>query len=346
MLVKKIQLNDPVKNKREFHRILEVFKAHNIGYFFYNGGGDSQDTTLKVSNYCKEHGYDISCIGLPKTIDNDLPITDNCPGFGSVAKYIAISTYEASLDVASMANSSTKVFLLEVMGRHAGWLAASAGVIRDNISMPPHLILLPEVIFNEKNFLLKVKKTVKEYGYCVVVASEGIKNKNNKFIAASSTKDSFGHAHLGGVAPKLANIITTKLSYKVHWAVSDYLQRAARHIGSSVDVKQAYMVGYKALEYAKKGIDGVMLTIKNKKTKNYQWEIKYTDLNKVANVEKGLPKNFITKDGYNITAPCKKYIRNLIYGEDYPPYKNGIPVYAKLKKILVKKKLKNFRVNL
>ena len=342
----RIKLKDPVKNKREFHRILEVFKAHNIGYFFYNGGGDSQDTTLKISNYCKEHGYDISCIGLPKTIDNDLPITDNCPGFGSVAKYIAISTYEASLDVASMANSSTKVFLLEVMGRHAGWLAASAGVIRDNISMPPHLILLPEVIFNEKKFLLKVKKTVKEYGYCVVVASEGIKNKNNKFIAASSTKDSFGHAHLGGVAPKLANIITTKLSYKVHWAVSDYLQRAARHIGSSVDVKQAYMVGYKALEYAKKGIDGVMLTIKNKKTKNYQWEIKYTDLNKVANVEKGLPKNFITKDGYNITAPCKKYIRNLIYGEDYPPYKNGIPVYAKLKKILVKKKLKNFRVNL
>ena len=342
----RIKLKDPIKNKKEFQRILEVFKAHNIGYFFYNGGGDSQDTSLKISNYCKEYGYNITCIGLPKTIDNDLPITDNCPGFGSVAKYIAISTYEASLDVASMANSSTKVFLLEVMGRHAGWLAASAGVIRDSVSMPPHLILLPEVVFDEKKFLLKVKKTVKEYGYCVVVASEGIKNKNNKFIAASSTKDSFGHAHLGGVAPKLANIITTKLSYKVHWAVSDYLQRAARHIGSSVDVKQAYMVGYKALEYAKKGIDGVMLTIKNKKTKNYQWEIKYTDLKKVANVEKSLPKNFITKDGYNITASCKKYIKNLIYGEDYPPYKNGIPVYAKLKNILVKKKLKNFRVNL
>ena len=342
----RIKLKDPIKNKKEFQRILEVFKAHNIGYFFYNGGGDSQDTSLKISNYCKEYGYNITCIGLPKTIDNDLPITDNCPGFGSVAKYIAISTYEASLDVASMANSSTKVFLLEVMGRHAGWLAASAGVIRDSVSMPPHLILLPEVVFDEKKFLLKVKKTVKEYGYCVVVASEGIKNKNNKFIAASSTKDSFGHAHLGGVAPKLANIITTKLSYKVHWAVSDYLQRAARHIGSSVDVKQAYMVGYKALEYAKKGIDGVMLTIKSKKTKKYQWEIKYTDLKKVANVEKGLPKNFITKDGYNITASCKKYIKNLIYGEDYPPYKNGIPVYAKLKNILVKKKLKNFRVNL
>ena len=342
----RIKLKDPIKNKREFQRILEVFEAHGIGYFFYNGGGDSQDTTLKISKYCKEHGYNITCIGLPKTIDNDLPITDNCPGFGSVAKYIAISTYEASLDVASMANSSTKVFLLEVMGRHAGWLAASAGIIKDEKSMPPHLILFPEIVFDEKKFLLKVKTTVKQYGFCVVVASEGIKNKNNKFVAASSTVDSFGHAHLGGVAPKLANIITTKLSYKVHWAVSDYLQRAARHIGSSVDVKQAYMVGYKALEYAKNGINGVMLTIKSKKTKNYQWEIKYSKLENVANVEKVLPKSFISKDGFSITKSCKNYIKNLISGEDYPPYKNGIPMYAKLKHTLTKKKLKKFKVNL
>jgi len=342
----RIKLKDPVKNKREFHRILEVFKAHNIGYFFYNGGGDSQDTTLKISNYCNEHGYNVTCIGLPKTIDNDLPVTDNCPGFGSVAKYIAISTYEASLDVASMANSSTKVFLLEVMGRHAGWLAASAGVIKDSESMPPHLILLPEIVFDEKRFLKKVKETVKKYGFCVIVASEGIKNKNNKFIAASSSKDSFGHAHLGGVAPKLANIITMKLSYKVHWAVADYLQRAARHIGSSVDVKQSYMVGYKALEYAKKGINGVMLTISRKKSKNYQWEIKHTKLENVANVEKELPKSFISKDGFGITRSCKKYMQNLISGQDYPPYKDGIPVYAKLKHILVKKRLKNFKANL
>ena len=325
---------------------MEVFKAHNIGYFFYNGGGDSQDTTLKISNYCKEHGYNVTCIGLPKTIDNDLPVTDNCPGFGSVAKYIAISTYEASLDVASMANSSTKVFLLEVMGRHAGWLAASAGVIKDSKSMPPHLILLPEIVFDEKRFLQKVKETVKKYGFCVIVASEGIKNKNNKFIAASSSKDSFGHAHLGGVAPKLANIITMKLSYKVHWAVADYLQRAARHIGSSVDVKQAYMVGYKALEYAKKGINGVMLTISRKKSKNYQWEIKHTKLENVANIEKELPKSFISKDGFGITRSCKKYMQNLISGQDYPPYKDGIPLYAKLKHILVKKRLKNFKANL
>ena len=342
----RIKLKDPVKNEKEFRRILEVFKAHNIGYFFYNGGGDSQDTTLKISNYCKANNYDITCIGLPKTIDNDLPVTDNCPGFGSVAKYIATSTLEASLDVASMANSSTKVFILEVMGRHAGWLAASAGVIKENKSMPPHLILLPEVIFDEKKFLQETKTIVKNYGYCVIVASEGIKNKKNQFRASSTSKDSFGHAHLGGVAPKLANIISNKLSYKVHWAVADYLQRAARHLGSSVDVKQAYAIGFKALYYAKKGVNGVMLTIKKKKAKTYKWEIKYTKLQNVANFEKELPKSFITKDGFGITSICKSYIKDLISGEDFPPYKNGVPDYAKLKLHLVKKKLKKFKVNL
>ena len=342
----RIKLKDPVKNEKEFRRILEVFKAHNIGYFFYNGGGDSQDTTLKISNYCKANNYDVICIGLPKTIDNDLPVTDNCPGFGSVAKYIATSTLEASLDVASMANSSTKVFILEVMGRHAGWLAASAGVIKENKSMPPHLILLPEVIFNEKKFLQETKAIVKNYGYCVIVASEGIKNKKDQFIASSASKDSFGHAHLGGVAPKLANIISNKLSYKVHWAVADYLQRAARHLGSSVDVKQAYAIGFKALHYAKKGVNGVMLTIKKQKTKTYKWEIKYTKLQNVANFEKELPKSFIAKDGFGVTSMCKSYIKDLISGEDFPPYKNGVPVYAKLKLPLAKKKLKKFKVSL
>ena len=342
----RIKLKDPVKNEKEFRRILEVFKAHNIGYFFYNGGGDSQDTTLKISNYCKANNYDITCIGLPKTIDNDLPVTDNCPGFGSVAKYIATSTLEASLDVASMANSSTKVFILEVMGRHAGWLAASAGVIKENKSMPPHIILLPEVIFDENKLLKETKTIVKNYGYCVIVASEGIKNKKNQFIASSASKDSFGHAHLGGVAPKLANIISNKLSYKVHWAVADYLQRAARHLGSSVDVKQAYAIGFKALHYAKKGVDGVMLTIKKQKAKTYKWEIKYTKLQNVANFEKELPKSFIAKDGFGITSICKSYIKDLISGEDFPPYKNGVPDYAKLKLPLVKKKLKKFKVSL
>ena len=232
------------------------------------------------------------------------------------------------------------------MGRHAGWLAASAGVIKESKSMPPHLILLPEVIFDEKKFLKETKTIVKNYGYCVIVASEGIKNKKNQFIASSASKDSFGHAHLGGVAPKLANIISNKLSYKVHWAVADYLQRAARHLGSSVDVKQAYAIGFKALHYAKKGVNGVMLTIKKQKAKTYKWKIKYTKLQNVANFEKELPKSFIAKDGFGITSTCKRYIKELISGEDFPPYKDGIPVYAKLKLPLVKKKLKKFKVSL
>ena len=339
----RIKLQDPVKNKKEFIRILDVFKAHNIGYFFYNGGGDSQDTTNKLAKFFKKNSCDIKCIGLPKTIDNDLPITDNCPGYGTVAKYIATSTYEASLDVASMSNSSTKVFLLEVMGRHAGWLAAASGIIKDKNIHFPHIILLPEVTFVQNIFLSKIKKSVKKYGYCVIVASEGIKNSQNKFISASDSKDNFGHSHLGGVAPKLASYITNKLKFKVHWAVADYLQRSSRHIGSKIDVQQAYAVGYEGLKIAKRGLSGVMVTIKGSLSGKYSWKIKYTKLDHVANKEKQLPISHISKDGFGITNKCKKYIQNLTKGEDYPPYKNGIPVYAKLKCLLVKKKLKKFK---
>ncbi len=338
----RIKLKDPVKNKNEFLRILDVFKTHNIGYFFYNGGGDSQDTTLKISNFCKDHGHNLICIGLPKTIDNDLPITHNSPGFGSVAKYIATSTYEASLDVASMSNSSTKVFILEVMGRHAGWLAASAGIIKNGNDTAPHLILFPEVNFNRKRFLTKVKSTVKKSGYCVIVASEGIKNSKGEFIASSKSKDSFGHAHLGGVAPKLAAFISKQLAYKVHWSVADYLQRAARHIASSVDVKQAYAIGKEAISYAKKGKNGIMLTIKSYHQKNFKWKVSEASLSSVANKEKKMPKSYISHDGFGITKSCKNYIEELIQGEDYPPYKKGIPDYAKLKHPLIKKKLKVF----
>ena len=270
----RIKLQDPVKNKKEFIRILNVFKAHNIGYFFYNGGGDSQDTTNKLAKFFKQNSCDIKCIGLPKTIDNDLPITDNCPGYGTVAKYIATSTYEASLDVASMSNSSTKVFLLEVMGRHAGWLAAASGIIKDKNIHFPHIILLPEVTFVQNTFLSKIKKSVKKYGYCVIVASEGIKNSQNNFVSASDSKDNFGHAHLGGVAPKLASYITNKLKFKVHWAVADYLQRSSRHIGSKIDVQQAYAVGYEGLKIAKRGLSGVMVTIKGSLSGKYSWKIK------------------------------------------------------------------------
>ena len=340
----RLKLSDFKKSKKDFDRLYEVFKKHNIRYFFYNGGGDSQDTTNKVSKFFKEKNYPIICIGLPKTIDNDLPITDNCPGFGSVAKYIATSTLEASLDVKSMCETSTKVFILEVMGRHAGWLAASAGVIKEKAEDAPHMILLPEVQFNQSTFLKKVKDTTVKYGYCVIVASEGIKDGKSKFLSDSGLKDSFGHAQLGGVAPVLSSIITNKLKYKVHWAVSDYLQRAARHIASKVDVKQAYALGLESIKVAKLNSNNIMLTIKSTKIKQkYKWSISSTNLNNVANVEKMLPKNFIKSNGFEITRSCKKYISNLIQGEDYPSYNNGVPQYAKLECKTIKKKLPAYK---
>ena len=340
----RLKLSDFKKSKKDFDRLYEVFKKHNIRYFFYNGGGDSQDTTNKVSKYFKEKNYSIICIGLPKTIDNDLPVTDNCPGFGSVAKYIATSTLEASLDVKSMCETSTKVFILEVMGRHAGWLAASAGVIKEKAGDAPHLILFPEIQFNQSSFLKKVKATTIKYGYCVIVASEGIKDNKNKFLSDSGLKDSFGHAQLGGVAPVLSSIITNKLKYKVHWAVSDYLQRAARHIASTVDVDQAYALGLESIKVAKLDNNNIMLTIKSTKIKQkYKWSISSTNLNNVANVEKMLPKNFIKSNGFEITRSCKEYISNLIQGEDYPSYDNGVPQYAKLECKTIKKKLPAYK---
>jgi 6-phosphofructokinase 1 len=341
----RLKLNDFKKSIKDFERIYEVFKKHNIRYFFYNGGGDSQDTTNKVSKFFKERNYSIVCIGLPKTIDNDLPVTDNCPGFGSVAKYIATSTLEASLDVKSMCETSTKVFILEVMGRHAGWLAASAGVIKEKTGDAPHLILLPEIKFNQSLFLKKVKEATIKYGYCVIVASEGIKDGKNKFLSDSGLKDSFGHAQLGGVAPILSSIITEKLKYKVHWAVSDYLQRAARHIASKVDVNQAYTLGLESIKLAKTDINNIMLTIKNDSTRqNYKWSISSTNLDNVANVEKMLPKSFIKSNNFEITNSCKQYILNLIQGEDYPTYQNGFPKYAKLKCKTIKKKLTSYKL--
>ena len=340
----RLKLSDFKKSKKDFDRLYEVFKKHNIRYFFYNGGGDSQDTTNKVSKYFKEKNYSIICIGLPKTIDNDLPVTNNCPGFGSVAKYIATSTLEASLDVKSMCETSTKVFILEVMGRHAGWLAASAGVIKEKAGDAPHLILFPEIQFNQSSFLKKVKETTIKYGYCVIVASEGIKDNKNKFLSDSGLKDSFGHAQLGGVAPVLSSIITNKLKYKVHWAVSDYLQRAARHIASTVDVEQAYALGLESIKVAKLDNNNIMLTIKSTKIKQkYKWSISSTNLNNVANVEKMLPKNFIKSNGFEITRSCKEYISNLIQGEDYPSYDNGVPQYAKLECKTIKKKLPAYK---
>jgi 6-phosphofructokinase 1 len=331
-------------NRADYDRLIEVFRAHEIGYFFYNGGGDSQDTANKVAQFSLEQGYPITCIGIPKTVDNDLPYTDCCPGFGSVAKYVAVSTREAGLDVASMAESSTKVFVLEVMGRHAGWIAAAAGLAREGRDDPPHVILFPEIAFDEQRFLARVKEVVERVGYCVVVASEGARYADGSFIADAGTKDAFGHTQLGGVAPTLAEMIKAAHGYKYHWSVADYLQRAARHVASATDVAQAYAVGKAAVEFAAAGKNAVMPVIVRGKGKRYSWKIGEAQLSKVANVEKMMPRSYISKDGFGITAKGRNYLAPLIEGEDYPPFKNGLPQYVRLKNKLVRKKLSSFEI--
>jgi ATP-dependent phosphofructokinase / diphosphate-dependent phosphofructokinase len=329
-------------NKREYERLIEVFKAHDIGYFFYNGGGDSADTCYKVSQLSEAMGYPIQAIHVPKTVDNDLPITDCCPGFGSVAKYVAVSALEASFDVRSMAKTSTNVFVLEVMGRHAGWIAAAGGLIADHGI--PVVVLFPEVPFDEKKFLARVDKLVKEHGFCTVVVSEGCHYPDGKFLAEQGTRDAFGHAQLGGAAPVVANMVKQALGHKFHWAVADYLQRAARHIASKTDVKQAYELGKKAVQLALQGHNAVMPTIDRISNTPYKYKIGMAPLAKVANVEKFMPRNFITADGFGITEPCKRYLMPLIQGEDYPKYKDGLPVYATLKNVAVTKKLPAFEL--
>ena len=339
----RLKLKDFNENKKEYERLVDVFKAHNIGYFFYNGGNDSADTAYKVSQISNSLSYPIKCIAIPKTVDNDLAVTDCCPGFGSAAKYIATSTLEASLDVESMSETSTKVFILEVMGRHAGWMAASSTLARTSKNNAPHIILFPEVRFNQQRFLKKIKAVVKENGYCVIVASEGVKNSKGKFLAESDTKDAFGHTQLGGVAPYLASLITKKLQLKNHWAVSDYLQRSARHISSKTDLLHAEAVGIHAVKYAIQGLNGVMPVIIRGKGSKYSWKIKPAPLSKIANVERKLPKAFITKDGFDVNTKAIKYLQPLIQGEAYPKFYNGVPKIRQLKLIEVKKKLPKWK---
>lgn len=319
------------ENRAEYERLIEVFKAHDIGYFFYNGGNDSMDTAHKVSQISKTMGYPVQAIGVAKTVDNDLPITDNCPGFGSVAKYVAVSTQEAAMDVASMAETSTKVFILEVMGRHAGWIAAAGGLAGKKQGDAPHIILFPEVAFKKRAFLKRVRECVKQFGYCVIVVSEGAAYANGKFLAEAGTRDAFGHAQLGGVAPVVANMVRESTGYKFHYAIADYLQRSARHIASDVDVKQAYAVGREAVRYALQGKTAIMPVIKRTSNKPYRWKIESAPLSRIANKEKMLPRRYITKDGFGITEACRSYLEPLIKGENYPPYINGLPKVAKLK---------------
>ena len=311
----------------EYQRLIEVFKAHNIGYFFYNGGGDSADTCLKVSQISEAMGYPIQAIHIPKTIDNDLPLTDCSPGFGSVAKYVAVSTKEAGLDIASMSASSTKVFILEVMGRHAGWIAAASGLVADNPQQPPHIILFPEVAFDREAFIARVKKTVADYGYCVVVASEGVTYADEGLLSGSQSEDAFGHKQLEGVAPALCSMIKRSLGYKYHYAIADYLQRSARHLASKTDIDQAYAVGKAAVEMALNGKNAIMVSIQRDAGKSYGWSLTEAPLAEVANGEKKMPSAFIRSDGFGITQQARDYLLPLIAGEDYPPFKNGLPYY-------------------
>jgi 6-phosphofructokinase 1 len=329
------------QNRAEYERLIAVFKAHDIGYFFYNGGGDSADTCLKVSQLSANLGYPVTCVHVPKTVDNDLPITDCCPGFGSVAKYVAVSAREASLDVASMCKTSTKVFVLEVMGRHAGWIAAAGGLASDMDLQLPIVILFPEVAFDEAAFVAKVDANVKKFGYCSVVVSEGVRGADGKFLSEQGLRDAFGHAQLGGVAPVIANLLREKLKVKYHWAVADYLQRAARHIASKTDVNQAYALGKAAVELAVKGRNSVMPTIVRKSSKPYKWAVGVAELKDVANREKMMPRDFISEDGLGITQKCRDYLSPLIQGEDYPPYRDGLPRYVRLKNVAVAKRLKD-----
>jgi len=337
----RFKLKSLEENRREYERLIEVFKAHDIGYFFYNGGGDSADTCFKVSQLSATLGFPVQAIHIPKTVDNDLPITDNCPGFGSVAKYIAVSALEASFDVASMARTSTKVFILEVMGRHAGWIAAAGGLIEDYGI--PVLLLFPEVDFDHDKFIEAVQAKVDTHGYCTIVVSEGARNTDGSFLAEQGSRDAFGHAQLGGVAPVVANMIKAALGYKFHWAVADYLQRSARHIASASDLEQAYALGQSGVEMALAGKNAIMPTINRLSNNPYQWEIGSADLADVANVEKTMPLDFITANGFGITDKCREYLYPLIQGEAYPDYdERGMPRYVVLKNELIEKKLENF----
>lgn len=325
-------------NRAQYERLIEVFKAHNIGYFFYNGGGDSADTCLKVSQISETMGYPIQAIHVPKTMDNDLPLTDCSPGFGSVAKYTAVSIREAGFDLASMAKTSTKVFILEVMGRHAGWTTAAGGLAAENEGDAPHILLFPERAFDKAKFLARVDECVKLYGYCTIVASEGVRYDNGDFLADTGKVDAFGHKQLGGVATVLSQMVSDELNLKYHFAIADYLMRSARHIASATDLNQAYAVGKAAVEAAIDGKSGIMISIERDSDEPYTWHTGEAPLDQVANVEKEMPDEYISEDGFHITQSCRDYLSGLIQGESYPPYKNGLPQYVELKKVLAEKK--------
>lgn len=326
-------LGTPDSQPANYARLIDVFRAHDIRWFLYNGGGGSAGTSAHVAEAARRAGYPLGVIHLPKTVDNDMAGTDFSPGFGSVAKYTAVGVQEAALDVASMCATSTQVFVMEVMGRHAGWIAAAAALAQaPDGSGAPHILLLPEVPFDAARFLAAVEATVAREGYCVVVTAEGLAVHNPAPAPAADGehgKDRL-NVHTGRAAPFLADLVSRRLGLRCHFAVSDYLQRSARHIASAVDVEQAFQVGVAAVQMALAGEHRVMAGLRRHGTGAHpRWDIVPVSLAKVAGREVVLPKKFIRRDGFGITPACRAYLLPLIQGEDYPRYQGGLPVAAR-----------------
>lgn len=342
-------LGTPESHPQHYSRLLEVFHAHDIRWFLYNGGGGSAGTCLHVAVAAKAAGYPLSVIHIPKTVDNDLARTDFSPGFGSVAKYTAVSVREAALDVASMARTSTQVFVMEVMGRHAGWIAAASALAQEADGRgAPHLILFPEVAFDEAGFMAKVEAIIAREGYCVIVTAEGLAIHNPALgeaapeAAGEHGKDRL-NVHTGKAAPYLADLIHRRLGMRCHYSVSDYLQRSARHIAASVDVDAAWRVGEAAVEMALAGRHLVMPSLRRQAgARKVRWEIVAEPLARIARQETTLPRHFISRDGYGITPRCRAYLLPLIQGEDYPPYQHGLPCYTPLRLAKVERRLPPF----
>lgn len=341
-------LGTPQSHPHYYRRLIDVLHAHHIRWFLYNGGGGSAGTCMHVAAAAKAAGYPLSVIHIPKTVDNDIAQTDFSPGFGSVAKYTAVSVYEAALDVASMASTSTRVFVMEVMGRHAGWIAAASALAQENGKGAPHLILFPEVTFSHTIFLERVQETVKQEGFCVVVVAEGLA-VHNPDLDLPNGNDTEEHRHdrlnlhTGKAAPYIAALVHARLGLRCHFAVSDYLQRSARHIASSVDVESAWRVGVAAVEMALRGEHLVMPGLLRRSTaRTTDWDIVAQPLRRIAGRERAMPSAFIRRDGFGITPACREYLLPLIQGEDYPTYKNGLPRHVCLKKIKAEKKLPAF----
>jgi 6-phosphofructokinase 1 len=325
--------------QRVTDRLFEVFAAHDIGYFLYNGGNGSMDAVARLHDAARERGYPLVCVGVPKTVDNDIVGTDCCPGFGSAAKYLATSMLEAGLDIASMVGSRGSVFVMEVMGRNTGWLAAATALAANgDPDAAPHIVLVPEATFDEEAFLAEVRRVTERLGYCAITVAEGIRRPDGSLIMEKS-RDPRGYVQLGGAGSAIARMIHERLGYKHHWAIPDYLQRSAGHWLSAVDHAQAVAVGRAAVELALDGHGGVFPAIRRLADAPYHWEVAEEDTGRIANLERRLPPAFVRADGLHVTQAACDYIRPLIQGEVAQATRDGLPDYGPLPLVMVPRRL-------